>query len=681
MAKWYENIYRRNLIDMHINDDRKIYLSRFSAENYFKYLKEANIKSPMIYLHSHAGLCNFPSKVAKTHAFFEKHPDEIKKLISLCQKDGMKVVGYYSLIFNNWAVDQNPDWEMIDKDGKTWRDHGQRYGLACPNNHDYRDFLKKQIKEVAEEYPNLDGIFFDMPYWEVLCHCPSCQEKYKKETGLEMPSVENWDDPNWLTFIKKRQEWMGEFTKFVKEETARLLPNTTIEFNFAAVVGCDFLAGSTELINDKCEFTGGDLYGDLYNHSFVAKYYRSISKHQPFEYMTCRCNKTLREHTISKNELTLESEIMLSTLLGGASLIIDAINPDGSLDHRVSKRLGKVFQKEMSYEKYLPFGEPYFEVALFFDSKTQYQYHHRIPNKQLVIQASKNLIEQHIPYTILAHTVLNNLQRYQMLLMPGLLSLNSEEIKTIKQYVLNGGTLYLSGDSNNQLLKEFFGGEIKGETFRGSSFPYINRGYQEIKAYVAPNRGDYKKIFGEFNKKYPLPSPHKLPLLNLKEGEMVANIVLPYTDPDNYTEFASIHSNPPGKATNEVGIAERVFGKGKVIYSALSIEGDNRYNYKDIFTSIIRNNINNTFKIETSPFVEAIIFKNGNDYIVHLYDLNFANEVISRDFSITLPFEQYQTYLLLNSKAKIKQTGSLIKGRFKKYVSLTIKNTTKKVPN
>ena len=43
MDKWYKNIYRRSLVDMHINDDKKEYLSKFSAEAYFKYLVDANI--------------------------------------------------------------------------------------------------------------------------------------------------------------------------------------------------------------------------------------------------------------------------------------------------------------------------------------------------------------------------------------------------------------------------------------------------------------------------------------------------------------------------------------------------------------------------------------------------------------------------------------------------------------
>ena len=127
MEKWYKKVYRRNLVDMHIADWSEEFLSKFSVDDYFNNLVKAKIQSPMIYLQSHTGLCHFKTQSGKTHAYFDKNPDAISKLIKKCKKADMKVVGYYSLIFNNWAVEAHPEWEMVNADGTTWRDHGQRY--------------------------------------------------------------------------------------------------------------------------------------------------------------------------------------------------------------------------------------------------------------------------------------------------------------------------------------------------------------------------------------------------------------------------------------------------------------------------------------------------------------------------------------------------------------------------
>lgn len=656
---------------MHIADDSDLYLSKFSANDYFKYLKTAKIQSPMIYLQSHTGLCNFKTDVSKTHNFFVSHPNEINKLIDLCHKEGMKVVGYYSLIFNNQAIKDHPDWEMVNADGSTWRDHGQRYGLCCPNNKDYKEFLKVQIKELYEAYPNVDALFFDMPYWEVTCHCPSCQEKWAKISNKPMPSKEDWNDFEWKKYVRARQIWMSEFAKFVKEETLKVFKNITVEFNFAAVIGCNWLAGSTEGINESCEFTGGDLYGDLYNHSFTAKYYYGITKHQPFEYMTCRCNKLLREHTISKNELSLESEIMLSSMHHGASLIIDAINPDGTLDNRVAEHIGNVFDKQLPYEKYMNKGVLHGDVGVYFDSRTQYSRNGLASNKEVAIRSTRTLIENHIPVSVIANGNLNNLNQYQMIIAPSLDDFDgTTDVTPFIDYVRNGGTLYLSGASNSKLLKEFFDGKIVGGTNYDSPFKHVYKGFDEVQCYVYPTDKEYEKMFGEFNEKYPLPISYKLPIIDFKKGIVKACINMPFTDPDDNSVFASIHSNPPGICTKIPAIVENNYGKGKVIYSSALLENDDRYNFKSIFMNLVNKYVKPILKVEASKYVESIIFDDNASLIVNLFDLNFANDIVERKFKINT--NGFKVYKLPENK-EIKVQNNLMTGTFEKYISFYFK--------
>ncbi|MBO6280684.1 MAG: alpha-L-fucosidase [Bacilli bacterium] len=668
MDKWYKGVYRRNLVDMHINDDNDLYLSRFSPVDYFNYLKNAKIQSPMIYLQAHTGLCYFPSKVCKTHKYFQKHPHAIKELIDLCKKDDMKVVGYYSLIYNNEAVISHPEWECKYENGDTYRSRGQRYGLACPNNSEYRQFVQEQIKEMAEEYNNLDGLFFDMPFWSFPCYCESCQKRYQKEYGVNPPTIVDFSNPEYLRFTKARQLWMGEFTQFVKKETNKYFPNTTVEFNFAAVIGCDYTAGSTELINETCEFAGGDLYGDLYNHSFVCKYYYQISNNQPFEYMTCRCNDLLREHTINKPLIQLENEIMLSAMHHAASLIIDAIDPDGSLDYRVSDTLSKAFSYQIPYEPFMDKGELFGEIAIYFDSGVQFDYLGHKSNKEVAINLSKTLIENHIPYHIIANGHLNNLNRYKMIFAPSLFNFDNNERLKLIDYVNNGGLLYLSSYADKRLLKEFFDGEIIGQINRESPYPIIDRGFPEVFSYIYPVSEKYQKYFEEFNEKYPLPLRYYLPEFKFNVGEVTAKIIVPFTDPNDSNKYASIHSNPPGIKTEYPAIVEAKYGKGKVIYSVAPLEGEGRINYKEIIKRIIFDNYDPLIKVKTSKYVESIIFKDNEDYYINLVDLNFFNEVVTRNYEINLPnIDEYEFVETISNK-KISPRGT-----FEKYVSIHLK--------
>ena len=160
---WYSDSYRRHLCDMHIEDWSEQFLSAFSVEDYVQNLKTANIQNAMIYLQSHVGLCNFPTKTGHMHKAFIGNEDKMKRLIDLCHKNNILVTGYYSLNYNTIEHDMHPDWQMKTLSGKSRREGGisdgkaldfasvrkTRYGFCCPNNPDYRNFVYAQIKEMT----------------------------------------------------------------------------------------------------------------------------------------------------------------------------------------------------------------------------------------------------------------------------------------------------------------------------------------------------------------------------------------------------------------------------------------------------------------------------------------------------------------------------------------------------
>ena len=635
MSKWYKGVYRRQLTDMHIHDEDERFLSQFNADEYYDNLVKANIQSPMIYLQSHTGLCNYPTETARTHKRFLNGENEIKKLIKKCKDNDMKVVGYYSLIFNNWAAENHPSWEQFDENGNTWRQRGQRYGLCCPNNEEYREFVKVQIDELAREFGdlNLDGLFFDMPYWEITCHCPSCQKRFKEQYGKELPTKKDFKDETWLQYVKARQDWMVDFVRFVKAYTNKAYPTVTVEFNYAAVIGCDWLGGSTEGINDECEFTGGDLYGDLYSHSFACKYYYGVTKNQPFEYMTCRCDKTLREHTITKPEKTLEREILLTAAHHGASLNIDAVDPIGTLDARVYERVGKAFARQIPFEPYMGRGNMYTEVAVYFDSKTMYTTNESDRyNRTCAIGAVKKLIEAHVPTAVISNNHFGDLSKYQMVIAPALQDFENDEPLQFIDYVKNGGTLYLSGASDSRLIKEFFGGKVVGETYGDCAYTGVQLG---ARVYISP-KSEYEAEFGEFNEKYPLPLTYYLPLMEGADGEVKATVALPYNDPDGNYRYASIHSCPPWENTSYPAFIEKAYGKGKVIWCAAMLEYDDREAFKDIFKGIVERNITKKYTCKAGKAIECVIFEEENASLISLCDLQYDETKQTRPIPLTI---------------------------------------------
>ncbi|MBQ8578187.1 MAG: hypothetical protein IJ449_09540 [Clostridia bacterium] len=629
---WYTNCYRRNLVDMHIEDWDERFLSEFSPETYAENLKLGRIEAPMLYLQSHVGHCYFPTKVGHTHrAFTGSRADGMRRLVDLCLENGMHPVGYYSLIYNTVEADRHPDWQIVDANGKSRRDGNSRYGLCCPNNEEYRAFVLAQIEEMAEYFPNLEGMFYDMTFWPDICHCPACKEKYRLATGkTEFPAV-NWNDPDFRAFNDLRTAWLGDFARLVTEKTKAMWNGISVEHNYANAVASDSsLTCSSEIVNEQCDYTGGDLYGDLYNHSFTAKYFYGVTKHQPFEYMTCRCDRTLYAHTNSKTEETLAVEVMLTAAHHGASFVIDAIDPVGTLDRRVYDRIGKVFERQIPYEMYF-YGEMLSDVGVYYATTGRFNTSGQsFDNKKCAVSATKTLIEAHIPVSVISNAATGNEKTaaLQCILAPQIAGITAQNCADLIRYVENGGTLYLSGAEEPELLSALIGASLKEYT-------------ASCVTYLAPTAAG-KPYFGEFNEKYPLPIEGKLPILeNFADCEILATLTLPYTTPGQDSHhFASIHSNPPGVTTDIPVLVKRSVGAGQVIWSAAPIAFDQRRSHRNLLLSLLSEYLTPTVTTTAPRGVEIVTFRAENELLLNAVDLLATDELLPRQsFGISVRSE------------------------------------------
>ena len=624
--KWYQNAFRRHLLDMHIEDWNPAFLSEFSVEDYVANLKRAKVQAAMIYTQSHNGHCYFPTKVGHMHASFKGREDMIRRLVDRCHEEGISVVGYYSLIYNTYEEDHHSEWRVVSADEPVpYYRKGRRYGFCCPNNPEYRAFLRAQIDEIAD-YFTLEGMFFDMTFWpaSLLCRCEHCKARYLADTGKEMPETfdDRWDG-NWGEFMHLREAWMGEFAKFITTYAKEKMPHITVEHNYANSVAGGYLTGSTELVSEQCDYTGGDIVGDFYDHSFTAKYFYGVSKNQPFEYMLYRCDNDLKAHTISKNEEMLATEVMLVTALHGANFIIDAIDPVGTMDPRVYDLFGRVFDRSMPYEPYMS-GKMLQEVGIYYATTGRYNSRkEKFNNKTCSLALSRTMIERHIPYGVVSNIATGDLSSYAAVFAPQIAGLTDKHRADLLRYVEEGGTLYFSGVEEPALLDSLLGATYER---------YTEEGF----VYMAPTAAG-APLFGQFTPKYPLPTDKSLPVIKPAEDVTVlATMTMPYTK-KNEARFASIHSNPPGIPTDLPALLVRKVGRGNVIWSAAPIEMDHRRAYKDLLMELLAAYARPLVQQTNAPRqVEIVTFRREEDVLISAVDLFCTDELLPvRPFTVT----------------------------------------------
>ena len=611
---WYQTAYRRHLCDMHIEDWDAQFLSQFSPEKYVQDLITAKVQNPMIYLQSHVGLCYYPTNSGQMHKALIGQEDLIKQTIDLCREKGMPVVGYYSLIFNTRAHDAHPSWRMRRSDGMSQRENPQkqnkalefsaapayRYGLCCPNNPEYQQFVYTQVREILD-YFTLEGLFFDMPFWEHTCYCPHCRARWESEVGGAMP-LDDPTDPTYPTLLTKKRRWMGQFIQSVTDLVKSIDPRLSVEYNYAAAISHDASLCCGFEVAQASDFVGGDLYGGIYNHSAACKFYKNITKNQPFDYMFSRCKPRLSVHTLTKTKDQLLTEVMATAAHHGASMVIDALDPVGTTDSRFYKTMGEVFDFESRYEPYFG-GAMVEDIGIYYNPTSRYnprgEEYHMMPALK---QVTKTLICHHIPFGVTGsfHT-LNN---YQILVAPSITDLDSADFDRLESYVRQGGSLYLSGLESAEFITRILDCEILGRT-------------EENHIYIAPASW-YEELFLGFCPKYPLPFPGTAPLIKPSEdSEILATLTLPYTDSKD-TAFASIHSNPPGIATAHPLIIKKSVGKGTVIWSAVNLEAVDIYEYGRIFTNLMRLfRPSYAFSATASKNVELTMFRQEARILVH----------------------------------------------------------------
>lgn len=610
---WYSELYRRHLLDMHIEDWDPVFLSEFSPETYVANLKKARVNYAMIYLQSHVGLCYYPSATGCVHRHFEKHPDLMKRTVDLCHAENIRVCGYYSLMYNTREHDRHPDWRMIKADGKSIRSGelkrrtmkcappmGYRYGNCCPNNPDYRAFTLVQVDEMLD-YFDLDALFFDMPFWINTCHCEHCRAAF----GADIPVEPAPDSAEYRALVEFKYRAMGDFVQMITGHVKKRRPDMPVEYNIATTVVFGSEVGCGEPVLDACDFVGGDLDGEPYSHSFACKFFKNASRNQPFEQMLSRCKPDLSSHTTIRSPRALKTAMASTMAHHGASFVIDAIDPIGTMDARVYDRVGEIFDFQQPYEKYFK-GEMTEDAGIYYGLRSRLA-GQAFDSCSCSRTLARTLIRRHIPFGVTG--AFHEIESYKLLLAPMLSALEEKDNARLTAYVQNGGVLYLSGFGNAALVEELTGHRLLRTT-------------QESRIYLAPTEA-FEKEFGWFNAKYPLPFDSAAPVVSPGAGcTVAATVTLPYTVPQADV-FASIHSDPPGIATDIPAVTVNRYGKGTVIWSAVPLEAVPQEEYGAILLGIVQTAAPQRFSLETDApaDVELNAFREENAVTVNAVSL------------------------------------------------------------
>ncbi len=184
------------------------------------------------------GMPLFSSRV-----FPASHPqaslDAFRYLIDRLHDIGRPVISWYPLNLGGGVLPVHPEWRMhfYDIEGVAPNpEWAQRY--ACFNS-PYGELLPKFAVEVVRDV-GFDGLWFDgstfsnhntRPMFEPGCRCDFCRERFKRDTGRDLPEKVDFADRGFRRWVNWRYDVLMNVWRSVVSAVREARPEAAICFN------------------------------------------------------------------------------------------------------------------------------------------------------------------------------------------------------------------------------------------------------------------------------------------------------------------------------------------------------------------------------------------------------------------------------------------------------------------
>ena len=630
----YRDTRRRLLVDMHIPDWDESFLARYDPRHVAEQGVKAGADGVMLYFQSHLGLCYYPTGTGRRHAAMGDRDWAAEALAVYAARD-IPVCAYYSVNFNNQAWLDHPDWRLQPAAPVTVGIlPRERYGVVCLNNRGYRAFVDAQIAEIAE-YP-VDAFFFDMVWWNGVCTCPACHERFEAEEGRPIPDTADWEASDWVRFQTARERWLTDFACSLRERARSLRPGVDVYHNFALGLS-NWTRGVSFASVAAHDFLGGDFYGGRAEQLLITRLMLNLTPNRPAEFMTTAA-ANLTEHTRLRPQGQMETKALAAAMADAAFLAIVAIDPIGTLEDEAMRRIRAAFDAHRGVECLLG-GAPIEDVALYCSdaskanvweparplSKAPASSLPDYPHFAALAGAARALQEAHIPFGVATCANLADLYRWPVLVLPNAERLSNEEVAALRNYVARGGQIYASRGTSLWDAKGGRRDDFALADLFGAHFDGVEEGrlvYAEAAGLAQPERAlaHWMDPGGKTG----------CMRIAATDGAPLVTLTIPYGHPfkggvaDQH--WASIHSSPPWEQTGRPLVLERTYGAGRTIYSAFDMEAGDSPEHRALFIALIERLLTGRARIrgEVHPQVWLSAFEQPGRIVVLL--LNYPLE-------------------------------------------------------
>lgn len=447
--QYYDQTFFR-ISENYLLPDQKV--GGISREEFENTLAQCGVDARWIGVYDHGG----PRFESKHIPISKRVPGDLtvklKKWADIVHAAGMNAITWCSPAHCEAGWTEHSEWRIVCIDGKH---HDQ---ASCCINTSYGDAFIGMVLEFFEKF-NLDGIYFDgaafvsFPRRQIPgCSCPDCQNKFRAETGCEIPTAVNFKDKIFRAWVKWRFKMYATYLKKMVDAIHAHYPEKVITINHyhrdetlawhtacpLDLFECDIVTGSE---------AGGRLDRSFFSSKLAAAYGRK------FDIWTAAFRWGLGKNWLFHEPNALMHHAAACITFGGyPSFGFETNVPEGSMP-----AIAESFLKPAA--EFLRKRAPYIElesanpVALHISQQTETFFFGRNSSEtpgfgwywSSMFGWDTMLSETGlgIDFIFDKHLNLERLSRYKVVILPLSLGLSAEQGDVLKQYVSSGGVLVL----------------------------------------------------------------------------------------------------------------------------------------------------------------------------------------------------------------------------------------------
>ncbi len=330
-----------------------------------------------------------------------------------------------------------------------WPPTDPAWDLFCLNNPDFRREYFGQMASFRKQ-TGVDGFMIDevewLPNWFV-CGCPVCREKFKRETGYELPTGQesehygNFDDPLWRAWISARMRWVGDFYQDFQRS---VLGRRDVWF------GC--LAGGAE-INMPVNW-GDELEEFMRSHNIV--FWEAYEPHHFYSWLADA--PRMAYHTGAARHFEKPALTLFYPVTDDEQMFVWAYAMAyghklwatfGSHTHPLA--WGECFNFEREHRDLYYRPQSIADTAILFSRQTRDLYFPRERDRFLTEWRGwcQALSEANRPYDVIldGDVTAEALAQYRLLILPACACLSDQQVAAVEAFAREGGNLIIAGEA------------------------------------------------------------------------------------------------------------------------------------------------------------------------------------------------------------------------------------------